>query len=152
MVKVSDHSRQVMSLSPVPLKTRRVEQLCTLNMSRAQTSSRWCGVVVRRGGASHSLCSGFLILKALLVVPYRRGLLKALYQHDNAKPHVAHRVLIFFNSQGIRLLPWPAQSPNLSSIAMSTIYLNTAQYIMRTIRSCKFSFYEIYSAKTVTIT
>ncbi|GFU06673.1 uncharacterized protein TNCV_4352651 [Trichonephila clavipes] len=38
--------------SPVPLKTRRVGQLCTLNLSRAETSSRWCGVVVRRGGAS----------------------------------------------------------------------------------------------------
>ncbi|GFT17482.1 netrin receptor UNC5B [Trichonephila clavipes] len=33
----------------VPLKTRRVGQRCTLNLSRAETSSRWCGVVVRRG-------------------------------------------------------------------------------------------------------
>ncbi|GFV09438.1 uncharacterized protein TNCV_3158361 [Trichonephila clavipes] len=41
----------VTSSSPVPLKTRRVEQRCTLNLSRAETSSRWCGVVVRRGGA-----------------------------------------------------------------------------------------------------
>ncbi|GFU31269.1 uncharacterized protein TNCV_8451 [Trichonephila clavipes] len=38
--------------SPVPLKIRRVGQRCTLNLSRAETSSRWCGVVVRRGGAS----------------------------------------------------------------------------------------------------
>ncbi|GFU47808.1 uncharacterized protein TNCV_4465501 [Trichonephila clavipes] len=38
--------------SPVPLKTHRVGQRCTLNLSRAETSSRWCGVVVRRGGAS----------------------------------------------------------------------------------------------------
>ncbi|GFX14485.1 uncharacterized protein TNCV_1616681 [Trichonephila clavipes] len=36
--------------SPVPLKTRCVGQRCTLNLSRAETSSRWCGVVVRRGG------------------------------------------------------------------------------------------------------
>ncbi|GFV58114.1 uncharacterized protein TNCV_2109421 [Trichonephila clavipes] len=35
---------------PVPLKTRRVGQRCTLNLSRAETSSRWCDVVVRRGG------------------------------------------------------------------------------------------------------
>ncbi|GFS80594.1 uncharacterized protein TNCV_3870191 [Trichonephila clavipes] len=34
----------------LPLKTRRVGQRCTLNLSRAETSSRWCGVVVRRGG------------------------------------------------------------------------------------------------------
>ncbi|GFX89218.1 MFS-type transporter SLC18B1 [Trichonephila clavipes] len=40
----------VTSSSPVPLKTRRVGQQCTLNLSRAETSSRWCGVVVRRGG------------------------------------------------------------------------------------------------------
>ncbi|GFX11803.1 uncharacterized protein TNCV_2995881 [Trichonephila clavipes] len=42
----------VTSSSPVPLKTRRVRQRCTLNLSRAEKSSRWCGVVVRRGGAS----------------------------------------------------------------------------------------------------
>ncbi|GFT27929.1 uncharacterized protein TNCV_2898501 [Trichonephila clavipes] len=42
----------VTSSSPVPLKTRRVGQRCTLNLSRAETSSRWCGVVVRRGGPS----------------------------------------------------------------------------------------------------
>ncbi|GFV58747.1 uncharacterized protein TNCV_3730851 [Trichonephila clavipes] len=52
VVRVSDHGRYVMSLSPVPLKTRRVGQRCTLNLSRAETSSRWCGVVVRRGGTS----------------------------------------------------------------------------------------------------
>ncbi|GFW41284.1 uncharacterized protein TNCV_1002771 [Trichonephila clavipes] len=38
--------------SPVSLKTGRVGQRCTLNLSRAEMSSRWCGVVVRRGGAS----------------------------------------------------------------------------------------------------
>ncbi|GFY23423.1 uncharacterized protein TNCV_3941161 [Trichonephila clavipes] len=42
----------VTSSSPVPLMTRRVGQRCTLNLSRAETSSRWCGVVVRRGGSS----------------------------------------------------------------------------------------------------
>ncbi|GFX14995.1 uncharacterized protein TNCV_4897631 [Trichonephila clavipes] len=54
VVKVSDHGRYVMSSSPVPLKTRRVGERCTLNLSRAQTSSHWCGVVDRRGGASSS--------------------------------------------------------------------------------------------------
>ncbi|GFV53461.1 uncharacterized protein TNCV_4983271 [Trichonephila clavipes] len=42
----------VTSSSPVPLKTHRVGQRCTLNLLRADTSSRWCGVVVRREGAS----------------------------------------------------------------------------------------------------
>ncbi|GFW82801.1 uncharacterized protein TNCV_3493711 [Trichonephila clavipes] len=40
----------VTSSSPVLLKTRRVGQQCTLNLSRAEMSSGWCGVVVRRGG------------------------------------------------------------------------------------------------------
>ncbi|GFW14416.1 uncharacterized protein TNCV_410991 [Trichonephila clavipes] len=34
--------------SPVPLRTHRIGERCTLNLSRAQTSSRWCGVVVLR--------------------------------------------------------------------------------------------------------
>ncbi|GFV09489.1 uncharacterized protein TNCV_3158871 [Trichonephila clavipes] len=45
VVKVSDYGRQVMSSS-------RVWERCTFNLSRAQTSSRWCGAVVRRGGSS----------------------------------------------------------------------------------------------------
>ncbi|GFY34249.1 hypothetical protein TNCV_2505521 [Trichonephila clavipes] len=42
VIKVSDHDRHVMSSSPVPLNTHRVGQRCTLNLSRAKTSSRWC--------------------------------------------------------------------------------------------------------------
>ncbi|GFY22872.1 uncharacterized protein TNCV_2181331 [Trichonephila clavipes] len=38
--------------NPLPLKTHRVGPRCTLNLSRAETSSRWCDVVVRRGDAS----------------------------------------------------------------------------------------------------
>ncbi|GFS91492.1 hypothetical protein TNCV_1139311 [Trichonephila clavipes] len=37
VVKVSDHGRHVMSSSPVPLKTHRVGQRCTLNLLRAET-------------------------------------------------------------------------------------------------------------------
>ncbi|GFT41924.1 uncharacterized protein TNCV_1667711 [Trichonephila clavipes] len=55
VVKVSDCGGHAMSSNPIPLKTRRVEKGCTLNLSRAQTSSRWCGVVVRRGGC-HLRC------------------------------------------------------------------------------------------------
>ncbi|GFU29697.1 MAM and LDL-receptor class A domain-containing protein 1 [Trichonephila clavipes] len=43
VVKVSDHGRHVMSSSPVSLKTLRVGVRCALNLSRAETSSRWCG-------------------------------------------------------------------------------------------------------------
>ncbi|GFT24841.1 hypothetical protein TNCV_3021301 [Trichonephila clavipes] len=55
VVKVSDHGRHVMSLSPVPQKTRCVGQRCTLNLSRTETSSRRCGVVVRREGTSQGV-------------------------------------------------------------------------------------------------
>ncbi|GFX10378.1 uncharacterized protein TNCV_1867731 [Trichonephila clavipes] len=48
LVKVTDHGRHVMSSIPISLKARRVGQRCTLHLSRAETSSRWCGVVVRR--------------------------------------------------------------------------------------------------------
>ncbi|GFW91511.1 hypothetical protein TNCV_3376741 [Trichonephila clavipes] len=52
VVMVSNHGRHVTSPSTVPLKTHLVGQRCTLNLSRAQTSSRGYGVVVRRGGSS----------------------------------------------------------------------------------------------------
>ncbi|GFX98552.1 uncharacterized protein TNCV_1501301 [Trichonephila clavipes] len=42
----------VTNSNPVPLKTLRVGERSMLHLSRAQTSSRWCGVVVRREGAS----------------------------------------------------------------------------------------------------
>ncbi|GFW96556.1 aminoglycoside phosphotransferase domain-containing protein 1 [Trichonephila clavipes] len=49
VIKVSDRGWLVTSSRPVPLKTRRVGERCTLNLSRAQTSFRCCGVVVRIG-------------------------------------------------------------------------------------------------------
>ncbi|GFW31494.1 uncharacterized protein TNCV_1288411 [Trichonephila clavipes] len=52
VVKVSDRGWLVTSSSPVPLKIRRVVERCTLNLSRDQTSSHWCSVVVRREGTS----------------------------------------------------------------------------------------------------
>ncbi|GFV70172.1 uncharacterized protein TNCV_2553161 [Trichonephila clavipes] len=58
VVKVSDHGKHVMSSSPVTLETRGVGQRCTLNLSRTLTSSRWCGVVVRKRGVS----SGVVLL------------------------------------------------------------------------------------------
>ncbi|GFT19975.1 uncharacterized protein TNCV_4993921 [Trichonephila clavipes] len=47
-VKVSDRGWRVMGSSRVPLKTRLVGVRCTLNLLRAQMSSRWSGVVVGR--------------------------------------------------------------------------------------------------------
>ncbi|GFV01477.1 uncharacterized protein TNCV_2960711 [Trichonephila clavipes] len=42
-------TKGVTSSSPVPLKIRRVGERCSLNLSRAQTSSCWSDVVVKRG-------------------------------------------------------------------------------------------------------
>ncbi|GFU31372.1 CCHC-type domain-containing protein [Trichonephila clavipes] len=61
--------------SPVPLKTRRVGQRCTLNLSRAETSSRWCGVVVRRDGGQLRCRPRHLTMVQNYVV--QRKLLKA---------------------------------------------------------------------------
>ncbi|GFY18613.1 hypothetical protein TNCV_2398381 [Trichonephila clavipes] len=52
VVEVSDRDWSCREFEPSTLKTCHVGQRCTLNLSRAQMSSRSCGVVVRRGGAS----------------------------------------------------------------------------------------------------
>ncbi|GFV46204.1 uncharacterized protein TNCV_2390841 [Trichonephila clavipes] len=52
VVKVSDRGWPCHEFEPITTKDRRVGERCTLNLSRAQTSTRWCGVVVRRGGSS----------------------------------------------------------------------------------------------------
>ncbi|GFV41461.1 uncharacterized protein TNCV_5016181 [Trichonephila clavipes] len=71
----------VTSSSPVPLKTRRVGQRCTLNLSRAETSSVvWCGVVVRRGGVPAQVSSTSLDHGSKL----RGPLPKALVQLNSA--------------------------------------------------------------------
>ncbi|GFV37913.1 uncharacterized protein TNCV_2663261 [Trichonephila clavipes] len=58
----------VTSSSPVPLKTRRIRERCTLNLSRAQMSSRWCGVVVRRGGFQLRCCPHHLTMVQIYMV------------------------------------------------------------------------------------
>ncbi|GFX33015.1 uncharacterized protein TNCV_3812841 [Trichonephila clavipes] len=50
---------RVTSSSPVPLKTHRVGQRNTLNLSRAETSIHWCGVVVREGVPAQVLSTSF---------------------------------------------------------------------------------------------
>ncbi|GFW15157.1 transposable element Tcb1 transposase [Trichonephila clavipes] len=51
-----------------------------------------------------------------VVLPYLQGLTTAIFQQDNARPHVARVVQRFFVSHQIELLPWPARSPDLSPI------------------------------------
>ncbi|GFX18937.1 transposable element Tcb1 transposase [Trichonephila clavipes] len=44
------------------------------------------------------------------------GLATAVFQQDNARPHVARIVQRFFVKHQIELLPWPARSPDLSPV------------------------------------
>ncbi|GFX77133.1 transposable element Tcb1 transposase [Trichonephila clavipes] len=51
-----------------------------------------------------------------VVLPYLQGLATAIFQQDNARPHVARKVQRFFVNHQIELLPWPARSPDPSPI------------------------------------
>ncbi|GFV46954.1 transposable element Tcb1 transposase [Trichonephila clavipes] len=49
-----------------------------------------------------------------VVLLYHQGLATAIFQQNNARPHVARIVQRFFVNVLIELLPWPAHSPDLS--------------------------------------
>ncbi|GFS51473.1 transposable element Tcb1 transposase [Trichonephila clavipes] len=51
-----------------------------------------------------------------VVLPYLQGLVTAIFQQDNTRPHVERIVQRFFVNHQIELLPWPARSPDLSPI------------------------------------
>ncbi|GFS89200.1 transposable element Tcb1 transposase [Trichonephila clavipes] len=51
-----------------------------------------------------------------VVLPYLQGLATAIFQQDNARPHVTRIVRRVFVTHQIELLPWPARSPDLSPI------------------------------------
>ncbi|GFU63667.1 transposable element Tcb1 transposase [Trichonephila clavipes] len=51
-----------------------------------------------------------------VVLPYLQGLATAIFQQDNARPHVKRIVQRFFVNHQIELLPRPACSPGLSPI------------------------------------
>ncbi|GFT72184.1 transposable element Tcb1 transposase [Trichonephila clavipes] len=51
-----------------------------------------------------------------VVLPYLQALATAIFQQDNARPHVTGIVQRFFINHQIELLSWPARSPDLSPI------------------------------------
>ncbi|GFX94108.1 transposable element Tcb1 transposase [Trichonephila clavipes] len=51
-----------------------------------------------------------------VVLSYLQGLTTAIFQQDNARPHVTRIVQRFFVNHQIELLPCPARSPDLSPI------------------------------------
>ncbi|GFW34781.1 transposable element Tc1 transposase [Trichonephila clavipes] len=52
----------------------------------------------------------------LRYIPFLQGLPGAVFQQDNARPHVAKTVKSYLDSQQVELLPWPAYSPDMSPI------------------------------------
>ncbi|UYV79831.1 hypothetical protein LAZ67_18000857 [Cordylochernes scorpioides] len=86
------------------------------------------GDTVERGCYTAALCTATLVLHRVLcqryisevlepvVLPYLQGLPTAIFQQDNARPHVTRIVQKFFVNRQIELLPWPARSPDLSPI------------------------------------
>ncbi|GFY22068.1 transposable element Tcb2 transposase [Trichonephila clavipes] len=55
----------------------------------------------------------FLLLQD---IPFLQGLPGAVFQQDNARPHVAKTVKYYLDSQQVQLLPSPAYSPDMSPI------------------------------------
>ncbi|GFW51767.1 transposable element Tcb1 transposase [Trichonephila clavipes] len=51
-----------------------------------------------------------------VVLPYLQGLATAIFQHHNARPHVARIAQRFFVNLKIEFLPRPARSQDLSPI------------------------------------
>jgi transposase len=39
-----------------------------------------------------------------------------MFQHDNAQPHVARICTQFLEAENVTVLPWPAYSPDMSTI------------------------------------
>ncbi|GFY30805.1 transposable element Tcb1 transposase [Trichonephila clavipes] len=55
-----------------------------------------------------------LVVLEPVVFHYLQGLATAIFQQNNARPHVACIIQRFFVNHPIELLPWPACSPDLS--------------------------------------
>ncbi|GFS98873.1 transposable element Tcb1 transposase [Trichonephila clavipes] len=51
-----------------------------------------------------------------VALPFIRALRNPTFQQDNARPHVAGIVRTFLDTEDVRLLPWLALSPDLTSI------------------------------------
>ncbi|GFT19781.1 transposable element Tcb1 transposase [Trichonephila clavipes] len=71
--------------------------------------------LVRIAGTLYHQCYMSEVLEPV-VLPYLQGLITAMFQQDNARPHMACIVQMFFVNHQIELLPWSAHSPDLSPI------------------------------------
>ncbi|GFU56904.1 transposable element Tcb1 transposase [Trichonephila clavipes] len=71
--------------------------------------------LVHIAGTLNNQCFIYEVLEPV-VLPYVQGLATAIFQQDNAQPHVTRIVQRLFVNHQIELLPWPARSPDLSPI------------------------------------
>ncbi|GFU50372.1 transposable element Tcb2 transposase [Trichonephila clavipes] len=51
-----------------------------------------------------------------MAIPFIRVPRNPTFKHDNARSHVAGIVRTFLDTENVRLLTWPASSPDLSTI------------------------------------
>ncbi|GFV25249.1 transposable element Tcb1 transposase [Trichonephila clavipes] len=110
----------------VPVWRHRGERMLNSCVMHRHTGAA-PGIMVRGSIGYHSctplvcisgtLNSQLYISKVLepAVLPYLRGLATAIFQQDNARPHVTRIVQTFYVNHQIELLPWTARSPDLSS-------------------------------------
>ncbi|GFT58432.1 uncharacterized protein TNCV_2119271 [Trichonephila clavipes] len=110
VVKVSDRGWRVMSSSRIPLKTLRVGERCTLNLLRAQTSSCWCSVVVRRGEVLAQVTSSSLDHGSNLRSP-----------SPKASPRVAEECVVNIHSP-IKMLTKDFKSDSLIILSVTACF------------------------------
>ncbi|GFV06414.1 hypothetical protein TNCV_2947371 [Trichonephila clavipes] len=82
------------SSSPVPLKSRRVGQRCMLNLSRDETSSRWCGLVVRRGLPYLKKVPEGILMQGTLRANYASGLECSYFKRGPGRQNCQRRSYI----------------------------------------------------------
>ena len=51
-----------------------------------------------------------------MLLPFLRHGNAAIFQQDNARPHVARHTLNFLQANNVNVLDWPARSPDISPI------------------------------------
>ena len=85
----------------------------------------WCGEgsVARRGHDWSSLTVTWPLSVTSMTIHDRQSyqfpqqqLRGVIYQHDNARPHTARIVQNFLGANNVIVLPWPACSPDMSTI------------------------------------
>ncbi|GFX44513.1 transposable element Tc1 transposase [Trichonephila clavipes] len=128
-VVFTDESRNCLQHHVGPIRVwrhRRERMLNSCVMHRhtgpAQGIIVWGGIgyhsrtsLVRIAGILNSLRYISEVLEPVFL-PFLQGLVTAIFQQDNVRPHVARIVQMFFVNHHIELFPWPVRSPDLSSI------------------------------------